>query len=36
VALGPALAHRLSTSHSRDVSERVDTSRTTAESTSIY
>jgi len=38
VALGPGLAHRLSRSSSpwHDASERVDTSRTIAESTSIY
>jgi anti-sigma factor RsiW len=36
VALGPALAHRLSRVHAQDASERVDTSRTTAESTFIY
>jgi anti-sigma factor RsiW len=38
VAFGPTLAHRLSDPrfHSHGASERVDTSRTTAESTSIY
>lgn len=36
VALGPAVSHRLSRAHAHESSERVDTSRTTAQSTSIY
>jgi anti-sigma factor RsiW len=35
VALGPTLARQLPRSHAHDTSERVDTSRTTAESTTI-
>jgi anti-sigma factor RsiW len=36
VAFGPALVHRFADERSQAASERVDTSRTIAESTSIY